>query len=476
MPTYRVTGPDGATYEVTPPEGMNPSESEILAQVQAQAAQPSGGIADAVSGVLRSARDTVGSGIRAGMEFLNEHSAQPIPYEGAPGALISPKQLYEAINPVPGSLPAAGAMAGTAVAGPLGPLYRVLGAMVGAGGGSLASGKSLPDASEDAVMYGGAAGGAEVLGKILSWGARALPGAKGAIAHGDAGSLHETAGALAPGFGGAAVSGRNPSERLRSLVATEAGQQGISAEKERVIAGLEQAIGGRTISVPSLATSMNRTGNVPLREANDALTEIGEGLRHMNIADPTLRQKVVQQEYGRLAEEIRQGLDAIQPGLGQVWNKGQTDYRAAKEIMSLLENPAAWRPGNRGVELNTQHLQNTMIDPTWERELRRRLGDDGFQQVLDTLTRGAGIGAVDVLPAGRGGIGDAGAGWLRGGNSGTWGLPQALIRSFLPNAGASYVGTKPATIDSGTQILLDLLGERAMEQARRGPVPIGPMP
>ena len=36
MPTYRVTGPDGQTYTVTPPEGTNPSEDEILAQIRAQ--------------------------------------------------------------------------------------------------------------------------------------------------------------------------------------------------------------------------------------------------------------------------------------------------------------------------------------------------------------------------------------------------------------------------------------------------------
>jgi hypothetical protein len=35
MPTFRVTAPDGKTYNVTPPEGTNPSQEEILRQVQA---------------------------------------------------------------------------------------------------------------------------------------------------------------------------------------------------------------------------------------------------------------------------------------------------------------------------------------------------------------------------------------------------------------------------------------------------------
>lgn len=37
MPTYRVTSPDGRVFDVTPPEGTNPTEAEILAQTQAQA-------------------------------------------------------------------------------------------------------------------------------------------------------------------------------------------------------------------------------------------------------------------------------------------------------------------------------------------------------------------------------------------------------------------------------------------------------
>lgn len=36
MPTYRVTAPDGKTYNVTPPEGANVTQEEILRQIQAQ--------------------------------------------------------------------------------------------------------------------------------------------------------------------------------------------------------------------------------------------------------------------------------------------------------------------------------------------------------------------------------------------------------------------------------------------------------
>lgn len=36
MPSYRITAPDGHVYNVTPPEGTNPSQAEILAAVQAQ--------------------------------------------------------------------------------------------------------------------------------------------------------------------------------------------------------------------------------------------------------------------------------------------------------------------------------------------------------------------------------------------------------------------------------------------------------
>jgi hypothetical protein len=37
--TYRITAPDGSVYNVTPPEGVEPSEDEIMRQVQAQHGQ-----------------------------------------------------------------------------------------------------------------------------------------------------------------------------------------------------------------------------------------------------------------------------------------------------------------------------------------------------------------------------------------------------------------------------------------------------
>jgi len=36
MPTYRVTGPDGKVYRVTPPAGTNPTQDEVLARVKTQ--------------------------------------------------------------------------------------------------------------------------------------------------------------------------------------------------------------------------------------------------------------------------------------------------------------------------------------------------------------------------------------------------------------------------------------------------------
>ena len=48
MPTYRVTAPDGQSYTVTPPEGTNPSEAEILAQIRAQVGEV-GGVGEPVA-------------------------------------------------------------------------------------------------------------------------------------------------------------------------------------------------------------------------------------------------------------------------------------------------------------------------------------------------------------------------------------------------------------------------------------------
>src|SRR3972149_2477700 len=89
MPTYRVTGPDGKVYRVTPPAGTNPTPDEVLARVRSEvergtpAAAPSGP-EDTPSFLRR-----LGQGYETGAQWLTRQLAQGI--EPAPGRRPPPR-------------------------------------------------------------------------------------------------------------------------------------------------------------------------------------------------------------------------------------------------------------------------------------------------------------------------------------------------------------------------------------------------
>ena len=185
MPTYRVTGPDGATYEVTPPEGTNPSESDILAQVQAQATAPTGGgpipataFVRTSAPVLRADRDAAARELAqtelprlrgrardeaapswpsttpwrrpemdgpAGDEPVARH-----PAPGTPQAQAESEATARAIVP---QTPAGGAAAlAGAAAGPDGLLANILAPAAASGLASLASGNEPLEVAKDTAL------------------------------------------------------------------------------------------------------------------------------------------------------------------------------------------------------------------------------------------------------------------------------------------------------------------------------------
>lgn len=193
MASYRITAPDGAVYDVTPPEGTNPSETEILAQVQARA-----GGAPPRGNVVTRAYKAVAEPVTEAVAGLVGGAVGPYL---APGVKLTPEQERFIGRPagdvvVPQSPLEAGAMAGMLAAGPLAPLVRgapalarVLAAGRGAGGriiGGSVGGEIGGDVSGQtpgigAAIGGGMAGLGEVLGALAAAGRRMLPGAKRAI-------------------------------------------------------------------------------------------------------------------------------------------------------------------------------------------------------------------------------------------------------------------------------------------------------
>jgi hypothetical protein len=208
---------------------------------------------------------------------------------------------------------------------------------------------------------------------------------------------------------------------------------------------------GVPIEIPSMG------GSVSLREANAELTAIGEGLRHAQILDPTMRQREAGRAYAKLSEEIRQGLDAQQPGLGAAFQKTQEAYAAGLDYLKKIANPNNWIPGSKGIEFDSRALQKGLAkSPLEQQRTGERLGEAGSDALIDAVTRGEGLGRVDKIPSGGGGFLDALMEFLRGSKSGSMGPVQAAIRSVAPNVGAQYIGRTPYTIDPGIKVLIDL--------------------
>lgn len=600
MPTFRVTGPDGATYDVTPPEGTNPSESEILAQVQAQAspaASQAGGIVDTVNAGLKSARDWMQPAANNLVNFAGDVASQFVHPGAAFDASVSgPRSLFngaspetqaapsspagrfaaEVVNPVPGNITDAGAQAGTVAMGPFGILSRILGGAGGAGIGKALEGGSAADVGKAAGLAGAGNVAGEGLAGGLSFLAKSTPGAVTRIRNQDAARMLEAAPTISPGLGrpGVELGAGTSSERLQQLVT--AGKQGLNDAKEEAIQRIEAAlqepraamVGGMpqaqgpvgpgsvapppealppfgqnaardvpTGTTPDTFWSRFRArgedpagppvqnpqnpsdllqqrhlaetnapgapvpaappwqprslvgdrgvpleipslGSVTLREANAELTAIGEGLRHAQILDPTMRQREAARAYAALSDEIRQALDAQSPGLGSAFQQAQQQYGAGLDYLKKLASPNNWNPGSQGIEFDSRFLQKDLArNPLKADRTDQRMGDQGMAALTDALTRGEGLGRVDKIPAGGGGIGDAVMEWLRGAKTGTASLPLALIRSGLPNAGAQYIGRKPYTMDPGVKMLIDLGILKGTEAGLpTQPVKIGPVP
>lgn len=493
--------------------------------------------------------------------------------------------------------------AATAMAGSTTPLVAGLGRALswspalsrvltgGATGGAEAAveGTSIP---RGAAVGAGAATLAEGGGALLSKVLRSAPGAKTRIAEEDARNLRRFAEETSPPLAGAQTPGVKTAGEQLNAMAAGPGKDALGRGKEAVARQIDNMLAGNLLDVPALSSRP-----VTFREASAMLTELGEGMRHMDILDPALRQRVVSAEYGRAITQLKEALDRAQLGVGQpfpsgqygpreplalpartesgvpgpartfeqgamgeagaslpsrspemgtpregvaatlqaaeaalagrpttpyytptpparnniiiettansarevpgasptrmrrdvvepptgpvrpvtlaseVFEGGQKDYRSGLKILEDVLGPGAlYRPGNAGIELNTAYLQKKLMNPDFRADLEWKLGKPAVDKLVDVVTRGAGLGAMDRVPAGGGGLGQSVGEWLRGGNSGAWGLPQALIRALVPNVGASYVGATgrvPMTLPPQLQAILDLAAQRASER----PVP-----
>src|SRR3990167_4016129 len=272
MPTYRVTGPDGKVYRVTPPAGTNPTPDEVLARVRAEvergtpAAAPSGP-EDTPSFLRR-----LGQGYETGAQWLTRQLAKGI--ETAADTGLSPVSLGPfsetvAETVIPQTPLQAGIMAGTAAGGPL--------------------------------VSGAAKVGVPLAGTVSPWLARLLRGTAGGAAGGGGG------GEVAPPLRGATTVGG-----VREMAAG-GGLANLGQMKESAVRQIERVIG------PTARFEMLSLGGsaMTLREANDRLSEIGARAFSRNPLDRTFQGIDQRQLYGEVARDIRRGIARAERGMAE---------------------------------------------------------------------------------------------------------------------------------------------------------------
>mgnify|MGYP001612449813 FL=1 len=397
-----------------------------------------------------------------------------------PGGYRSPEAEMAgkiASAPVPSSFLESGQLIGTALGGPAGRAVpgaaRILGRAApavgrvigGAIGGETGGRLEGAPPGRGALLGGGGAATGEVLGPVLSKVFRSLPGMKARIAGHDAAKFGMEMERLAPPLGGARTA-----EDIRALAAGP-GREALGQAKEQAVQQIEARLGqlqpvlypwqpgyaapGHMI-MPSLG---NRA--MTLREANDALSEIGARAFSKNPLDRTFQGVDQRRLYGRIEKEIEQGLRGLDPtgGALQLWQPAQQTYKAGLALMRETGRKGAFRTG-ADLQFNTPAFQRRLADPRVEADLRKRFGDVGFERLRDRMLRGGAPGEVDVLAPGSGRMSQA-AGEILRGKGGAPQIPALLLRTPLPNLGSTYAGRPPYTLPPALQTILDLALQKA---------------
>jgi len=361
-----------------------------------------------------------------------------------------------AINPVPPTLPAAGATLGMWGLGPFGPLARIGGAALGAGFGAELEGQPFEEQVGEAGKTGTAVGIGEAIGAGLSKLARSLPnnplfGGKANIAAQDAAKYGSEMGENVP-----ALAGARTAEDLRLLAAGSRDVPGSGLYKlGEMKAQAVRQIEGITGNAPFTVQGQNMT----LQEANDLLSEIGARAFSRNPLDRTFNGIDQRRLYGDVLNDIKQGLTTTDPSgvaLSQ-FERVQALYQAGRGYLDPLKNPQAFRSYEDQIQFNTPFFQKILGSPRGEASLRKKLGDAEFERLRDALLRGGAPGTTDVLPRWAGNISDPVAQLFRSGGGATTGL-LALPRTLLPNLGGGYAGRAPYSLSPGGQATLNTIG------------------
>jgi hypothetical protein len=501
MPTYRVTGPDGQVYRVTPPEGTNPTSDEVLAQVKAHVGGTGGEAPpapDSRSWFQKYVSAPATAGAARGLAQVGETLLAPA--DLAASALkasgVIPQSVPFGFDVRGGGLPAAekaaewpaklivpqsgieaGILAGTALAGPalaaLGKTVPAVARAVPAGGqaGATLAQKLVPPASRIAGATAGGALGGGVTGEGAGRGAligaasgatgetlvylggkflRSIPGAQGRIAAKDAERLGEAIEDLSHPLKGA----RTVEDVYR--LASGEGLKKLGDAKAAVVRDIERSV--PTITVPSLGGRA-----VTLTEANRELSEIGVRAFSQNPLDRTINGIDQRRLYRQLSQEIESVLTASNPDAGALWRGAQGTYSKGRALLDEVLTEGIYGGKRAGMTLKTPALQDLFRKPERVAELQAKLTPAEFQRLVDAVTRGAPIGARDVLrpmslnPLSLRNLLLGGGGYGLFGPAGGF---AAALPYVAPNVASTYAGRAPFAASQSGRLAADVLAAK----------------
>lgn len=439
--------------------------------------QPKSGITDTIKQGYQAARDFVGKGID-----MLDVTPEARKAAGQP----KPSEQY---NPLPPNLASGVAQTAVGVSNRLpilrdlpGPIQRVLaGALGGEAGGQL-EGKR---AGVGALEGGAPAVVGEGIGAAGSAAARVMPGAKARINEGQSQELLDTIGqtnrvarraieaapvsdlqreprtaaAIKRGFESGAV-GDAASQRFDATlnrVATAAGNPGFNTpaliEAHAMMPPLEQ----RLLGAPG-------PNGFTLQQAQQIRSWVGDPAFRQSTLGQGVRAVPQQRLWGEITQEIENGISHAPRAL-QLWQANNHTYGGTQALQDALTQGNAFQGQPNRTFLNRSALSEYFAKN--EVDLRRRLGDEGYDSLVNQVLGGAQPGTRDLVAPGSGTAASGLLSWLRGTNTGATQAARLPLTTAAPNLGSQYTGRQPYALPELLQRVLDAGAIRQSEPARK---------
>lgn len=390
------------------------------------------------------------------------------------GEALVPQEAWQAgamALPVGGKLLGAG----PAVA-KLGSLGRIgLGGALAGGAHAAIEGGTFGEQALSAAKGAGANVAGEMLGRALGPIRRHAPGAKRRISDEGAGAFMNVAGESSRAAIPAGLGGKGAAQRLVGEQATDVAQSRIEQELHRNLQAVQAKLQpGQGFFSPILDRYYRQLGGT----TDEASTKVFNALRPDRYGqwnadqvtqliafakDDIMKTKMdptgkVASAWSKVAADlVRDVVDELKfhlqytaagranPAAGTGLEAARKSYGTGQAVRDMLQTPALVTPTPSGPRYQ-QRAAEEMLRKEGPR-LIRELGRPAYDKLVDTVTRGAGLGAVDT-PA---------SSWATPSMSAKWTMLRNIFRGPAQYAGAP--GRRPMTTPQGKKSDLNALSQ-----------------